>query len=93
MAALWARQLPYRSTHVVVERLPHGWRLTLHSSTVEESTLVDGFEALLGRHAGNDELAVVLAALASAHAETPADAALTKELHNLDLDLEQRGKR
>ena len=91
MAALWARRLSYRSTHVVVERLPHGWRMTLHSNTVEKPTLVDGFETLLGRNAGNDELAVVLAALAAAHAETPADIALTKELHSLDLDL--RGKR
>jgi hypothetical protein len=86
MAALWARQLPYRSTHVVVERLPRGWRLTLNSSAVEKLTLVEAFETLLGHNARNDELAVVLAALGSAHAEAPADAALTRELHSLDLE-------
>ena len=85
MTVVWARELAYRSTAVVVERLAHGWRLTLNSNTVERRTLVDAFEALLGRNAGNDELAVVLAALASAHANTPADAALTRELHSLDL--------
>ena len=85
MVALWARQLPYGSTHAVVERLPHGWRLTLRANTVERRTLVEAFEALLGHNAGNDELAVVIAALGSAHAEAPADAALTRELHNLDL--------
>lgn len=86
MTGLWARPLPYRSTRIVVERLPHGWRLTLGARTAEQLTLVDAFESLLGHHAGNDELAVVLAALASAHAEAPADAALTGELHDLDLD-------
>jgi len=84
--ALWARQLPYRSTHIVVERLPRGWRLTLNSSAVEERTLVEAFETLLGRNAREDELAVVVAALAWAHAEDPADAALTRELHSLDLE-------
>ena len=91
MVALWARELPYRSTHALVERLAHGWRLTLHADSVERRTLVDAFEALLGRNAGNDELAVVIAALGSAHAEAPADAALTRELRSLDLEQSDEG--
>jgi len=85
-SVLWRGVIPYREGAARVERLPSGWRLTLGAETVERRTLVEAFEEILGRTAGSDEVGVVLTALASAHVMAPADAALTRELHSLDLE-------
>jgi hypothetical protein len=63
-AARWTKAFPYRDTHVVVERLPHEWALTLGDQHAQARTLVTAFELLLRRPAANGELDVVLLALA-----------------------------
>jgi len=57
------RSFPYREATLEVTRLPHRWRIAVGPSTAEGLTLVDAFETLLGRHIGDEELIVVLAAL------------------------------
>jgi hypothetical protein len=63
-ASKWEKRFPYRGRRVLVARLPDGWRVELDGQEARARTVVDAFETLLKRPAGDQELDVVLAALA-----------------------------
>lgn len=73
-ADIRSRSFPYRRKDATVTRLPHGWRIAVGAKTCDGHTLVDAFEALLDRHLGDAEMAVVVAALEWHYSfdETPA---------------------
>jgi hypothetical protein len=64
-AKTWEQTFPYRGGEVLVTRLQNSWRITLGGKAAEAKTVVDAFEELLGQHAGDPELDIVLAALAA----------------------------
>jgi hypothetical protein len=61
---IWHESFPYGRSAVAVTRLPSEWQISLGGRVVTSRSLVDAFESLLGRSAAQDELRVVLAALA-----------------------------
>jgi hypothetical protein len=61
---IWQQTFPYGGGDVLVTRSPGTWRVTLEAQTAEHTTLVDAFEILIRKRAGDTELKVVLAALA-----------------------------
>ena len=60
--SVWQETFEYLDGQAVVSRLERGWRLRMNGANVEASTLNEAFESL-GKRVGDDELAVVLAAL------------------------------
>jgi hypothetical protein len=64
-AKTWEQTFPYRGGEVVVTRLQNHWRVCLGGKVAEAKTVVEAFEGLLGQHAGDPELQIVLAALAA----------------------------
>jgi hypothetical protein len=60
--SVWQETFEYLDGKAVVSRLERGWRLRMNGTTVRAPTLNEAFESL-GKRVGDDELAVVLAAL------------------------------
>jgi hypothetical protein len=61
---IWRQDFPYGGREIVVTRFPATWRLSFGAQEAEATTLVEAFEILIRKRAGNQEMKVVVAALA-----------------------------
>lgn len=60
----WVHPFPYQGGDAVVTRLRDGWRVDLDGTAAVAKTIVEAFENALGRNARQDEMVVIVAALA-----------------------------
>jgi hypothetical protein len=60
----WVHSFPYRGGDALVARLRQGWRVEIAGHTAIAKTLVEAFEDALQRNARQDEVQVVVAAMA-----------------------------
>jgi hypothetical protein len=62
--SIWVHSFPYRGGDALVARLRQGWRVEIAGHTAVAKTLVEAFEEALQRNARQDEVQVVVAAMA-----------------------------